>query len=124
MIEPALQPQRIRLPSGSVFTGTRAFACDGMLIEAVVDGTVEEPHIASCTVLEMHDLSVGRRRSRYEVGAFLRRALRRVREEGLLIILGDQVLCIPSDRIVAEGVHFQQYCARLPTPGPFDPRLA
>jgi hypothetical protein len=124
MIEPRAGVQRIHLPPGSLFTGTMAYACDGAILEAQVDGTLEEPTIASCQILELHDLAYGRRRSRQDVGAFLRRCLKRLQAEGMVIVLGGQILAVPAERIVVDKVRFQQYCSRSDDEGPFSEFLS
>lgn len=118
-LTPSAQPQRIHLPPGSLYTGTRAYACDGAVIEALVEGSPDAPRLTQCTILELHDLNPERRRTRHDVGAFLRRCLRRIIAEGLIIILDDHVLWVPADRIAYTGVRFQQYCTPDRRHGPF-----
>ncbi len=118
-LEPALHPQRIHLPPGSLFTGTRAYACDGGVIRAVVEGTKEQPRMAEVTILELHDMALGRRRSRQSIGATLRRCLRRLQSEGMIVVLGDQVATVPAERISVEEIRFQQFCTPIRSGGPF-----
>ncbi|MFU8803459.1 MAG: hypothetical protein ACNA8W_06600 [Bradymonadaceae bacterium] len=119
MIQPAENSQRIHLPPGSVFTGLMEYACDGAIVEARIDGTLEEPSVASCNIVELHDLAYGRRRTRQDVGAFLRRCLKRLQIDGMIIVLGDQILAVPAERITVQKVRFQQYCSRTHQDGPF-----
>lgn len=124
MIRPGTSSQRIHLPPGSVHTGLMEYACDGAIIDAQIDGSLEEPIISACNILELHDLAYGRRRSRQDVGAFLRRCLRRLQAEGMIIVVGDQILPVPAERITVEKVRFQQYCSRSEQEGPFSELLS
>ena len=119
MIEPAPHTQRIHVPPGALYTGLREYACDGAVLEARIEGTREQPRISSCRILELHDVSAGQRRTRHDVGAFLRRCLRRIKQDGLIIIFGDQVIPVPAERIAVDKIRFQQYCSQSETEGPF-----
>lgn len=119
MIEPAPRPQRIQLSPGELYTGHRQYACDGAVLRALVEGTVDQPRVSSCKVLELHDVSVGQRRTRHDVGAYLRRCLQRIKNNGLIVVRGPQVISISADRISVEEVKFQQFCSRGRTEGPF-----
>ena len=115
VLQPHDEPQRLRLGPGTLFTGSRAYACDGALLELVVTGTPEEPGVRDCRLLELHDLNIARRRNRFDVGAFLRRCLRRILAEGMILILDDghQILWIPRSRIQHAGVRFRHVCAEM-----------
>ncbi|RDV37777.1 hypothetical protein DV096_11695 [Bradymonadaceae bacterium TMQ3] len=119
MIEPSEHYQKIHVPPGGVFTGLREYACDGAVVRARVGGSAEEPRLETCEILELHDLNVGQRRTRHDVGAFLRRCLRRLQRDGLILVLGEQVLTIPGDQIEVNRVRFQQFCSRAQASGPF-----
>ncbi len=118
-IEPSPQRQRIQVPPRSLYTGKRQYACDGALIEAIVEGTAEDPHVVQCEILELHDFHVGPRRTSHDVGAFLRRCLRRIRTDGMILVFDDQIIAIPAEKIVVQKLRFQQFCARTQTEGPF-----
>ena len=119
MIEPAPHPQKIRVPRGGLYTGVREYACDAALLEVVVEGTREHPRVARCRILELHDLNVGQRRTRHDVGAFLRRCLKRIEADGLIVVIEPQVLSIPPQRITVDKIRFQQFCSRGRADGPF-----
>ncbi len=119
MIEPAPHAQRIHVPPGSLFTGLREYACDGAVLEARIEGTADEPRVSACRILELHDVNVGQRRTRHDVGAFLRRCLRRIKQDGLIVVLDRQVISIPADRISVDKIRFQQFCSRSRAEGPF-----
>lgn len=119
VIEPAPRPQHIHIPPGSLYTGLREYACDGALIEAMVEGTKAEPRIVSCQILELHDINVGQRRSSHDVGAFLRRCLRRIRQDGLILVFDRQVVTVAPDRITVQKIRFQQFCSQSYSDGPF-----
>lgn len=119
MIEPASRPQTIHVSPGELYTGLREYACDGAVLEARVEGTVEHPRVSSCRILELHDLNVGQRRTRHDVGGFLRRCLQRIRHDGLIVIRDEQVLSIPPERISVDKIRFQQYCSKSRAEGPF-----
>lgn len=118
-IEPAPSPQRIHVPPGSLYTGLREYACDGAVLKALVEGTPQEPRVVSCQILELHDLNVGQRRTSHDVGAFLRRCLRRIKKQGLILVLDEQIVSISADRISVQKIRFQQFCSRGQTTGPF-----
>lgn len=119
IIEPASQIQRIHIPPGSLFTGLREYACDGAVLEALVEGTRQEPRVVSCEITELHDVNIGQRRSSHDVGAFLRRCLRRIKKEGMILVLDEQIITIPADRITVQKIRFQQFCTRAQSRGPF-----
>ncbi len=119
MIKPAEQPQKIHVTPGELYTGLREYACDGAVLQARVEGTVEHPRVTRCQVLELHDLNLGQRRTRYDVGGFLRRCLQRIRQDGLIVVRRPQVLTIPPERIEVGKVRFQQYCSAGRAEGPF-----
>ena len=119
IIEPAPQVQRIHIPPGSLYTGLREYACDGAILEAMVEGTREEPRVVSCEITELHDLNVGQRRTSHDVGAFLRRCLRKIKKEGLILVFDEQIITIPADRITVQKIRFQQFCTRAQAKGPF-----
>ncbi len=118
-LRPAPHPQRVHIPPGSLYTGTRAYGCDGGVIRAMVEGTEREPRIAEATILELHDMALGRRRSRQAIGSILRRCLRRLQREGMILVMGDQVAMVPADRISVEDIRFQQFCTPIRSGGPF-----
>jgi hypothetical protein len=118
-IEPSAQRQKIRVPPGSLYTGKREYACDGAILEAIVEGTRKAPHVVQCEILELHDFHVGPRRTSHDVGAFLRRCLRRLRSEGMILVFDEQILAVPADRIVVQKLRFQQFCSRSLSEGPF-----
>lgn len=119
MIEPASRTQTIHLPPGQLYTGLRQYACDGAVLEALVEGTTEQPRISSCRIVELHDINVGQRKTRHDVGAYLRRCLQRVNEEGLIVVRPPQVISIPAQRISVGDIRFQQFCSPGRTDGPF-----
>lgn len=119
MIEPAQQRQRVHVPPGGLYTGLREYACDGALLEMRVEGTRDQPRVTSCQILELHDVNVGQRRTRHDVGAFLRRCLRRIKKDGLILLLDGQVLTIPAARITVDKIRFQQFCSQGRAEGPF-----
>ena len=119
MIEPASTTQRIHVPPGGLYTGLREYACDGAVLEARIEGSAEHPRVTFCRILELHDVNVGQRRTRHDVGAFLRRCLQRIKRDGLIVIKDEQVLSIPADRISAGNIRFQQYCSSGRAEGPF-----
>ena len=119
MIKPAPHAQRIHVPPGSLYTGLREYACDGAVLEARIEGSRESPRVSSCRILELHDVNVGQRRTRHDVGAFLRRCLRRIKQDGLIVVMGPQVLSIPAERISVDKIRFQQFCSRSAADGPF-----
>lgn len=119
MIEPASRTQKIHVSPGELYTGLREYACDGAVLEARIGGTVDHPRVQSCRILELHDLNVGQRRTRHDVGGFLRRCLQRIRRDGLIVVRGPQVLTIPPDRISVEKIRFQQFCSKSRAEGPF-----
>jgi len=49
----------------------------------------------------------------------LRRCLRRLQRDGMIIVLGDQVLSISGEKIEVNRVRFQQFCSRAQAAGPF-----
>ena len=122
IIEPSPQLQKIQVPPGSLFTGRREYACDGAVLEAIVEGTREAPHVVHCEILELHDFHVGPRRTSHDVGAFLRHCLRRLRADGMILVFGEQIVTVPVDRIVVQQIRFQQFCTRTLTEGPFSSR--
>lgn len=119
MIRPAPHTQRVHVPPGSLFTGLREYACDGAVLEVKVAGTVSQPRVITCRVVELHDVNVGQRRTRHDVGAFLRRCLERIKEDGLVVVLGEQVISVPAARIEVDKIRFQQFCSRSEAEGPF-----
>lgn len=119
MIEPASQTQRVHVPPGALYTGLREYACDGAILELQVEGTREQPRVTSCTIRELHDVNVGQRRTRHDVGSFLRRCLRRLKKEGLILVMEGQVLTVPPDRVTVEEIRFQQFCTAGQAEGPF-----
>ena len=119
MIEPAPHTQRIHVPPGALYTGLREYACDGAVLEARIEGTREQPRVSSCRILELHDVNAGQRRTRHDVGAYLRRCLRRIKQDGLIITIGEQVIPVPPERIAVDKIRFQQFCSRSQTEGPF-----
>ena len=119
MIEPAPTTQRIHVPPGGLYTGLREYACDGAVLELRVEGSRDHPRVSQCRIVELHDVNVGQRRTRHDVGAFLRRCLQRIKRDGLIVIKDQQVVSIPADRISAEGIRFQQYCSSSRADGPF-----
>ncbi|RAL20798.1 hypothetical protein DL240_15910 [Lujinxingia litoralis] len=119
VIEPSESWQRLHVPPGGVYTGLREYACDGAVVRALIGGSTEEPRLEGCEVLELHDLNVGQRRTRHDVGAFLRRCLRRLRQDGMILVVDGVVLSIPGDRIEVKRVRFQQFCSRAQALGPF-----
>jgi hypothetical protein len=119
MIEPASQTQRIHVPPGALYTGRREYACDGAVLELRVEGTRDQPRVTSCQIRELHDINVGQRRTRHDVGAFLRRCLRRIKRHGLIVVMDGQVLAVPADRISIDEIRFQQFCTQGQARGPF-----
>ena len=119
MIEPASYSQKIHVPPGSLYTGLREYACDGAVLKARVEGTRDQPRVSSCQILELHDVNVGQRRTRHDVGSFLRRCLRRIKQDGLIVVMDGQVLTIPAERISVEKIRFQQFCSQAEAAGPF-----
>lgn len=119
MIEPAAHTQRVHVPPGSLYTGLRQYACDGAVLEMRIEGTPEQPRVMACQILELHDINVGQRRTRQDVGAFLRRCLKRIQCDGLIVVMGPQVLAIPADRVSVDKIRFQQFCSKSQTEGPF-----
>lgn len=119
MIEPAPQTQRVHVPPGGLYTGQREYACDGGILEMMVEGTREQPRVTACKIRELHDIKLGQRRTRHDVGAFLRRCLRRIKRQGLIVVLDGQILSVPADRISVDEIRFQQFCTQAKSRGPF-----
>ncbi len=69
---------------------------------------------------QLHDLNVGRHRTVVETREHLRRCLRLLMREGMLLRLGDETWLIPADRVSsASQLKLHVFHRTDQAPGPF-----
>jgi hypothetical protein len=103
-----------------IFTGLGRRACDGAVLEVDFEQDGEEPEVAvKARLIELHDLNIAERRSEREVAWFLKRCLSRIRQEGLTLIIDQQVHYLPPEHIEVEQIRYRQFCTPPTEAGPF-----
>lgn len=93
---------RVVLGPGQLMTGTHRHACDGAVVALTwerVGRTDERP--VEARIEQLHDLNVGRHRTVVETREHLRRCLRLLLREGLVVHVDGETWLIPADRVSA-----------------------
>ena len=84
-------PTRLHVGPGELWTGTKRYACDGAVVDVVLrDPEADEPEVERLTIVQLHDINVSRHRTQAELREHLRRCLRLLVTEGVLITKADQ----------------------------------
>lgn len=107
-----------RFGPGCVMTGTGRRACDGIVVELVLDESEQE--VLRAVVLEVHDINVASRHVEREVAWFLKRCATRIEAEGLTLIdQKQQIYYVSPNRLELGAIRFQQFCMPSGDWGPF-----
>jgi hypothetical protein len=109
----------LRLGPGQVYTAWCRRACDGAVVELMVHNGAEGLVIESAFLREVHDIGVVGLKTDRETAWFLKRCVRAIETEGLLLIIDGEVHTIPPANVDTSKVAYQQYLSPNETAGPF-----
>lgn len=135
-----LLERELRFGPGEVWTRNRRYACDGVVLRVIIrpgvlTASIPESHwelkkdgldmrlldLAERVVIEqVHDLNEADHRTRSEVSAHLRRCLKLILAEGLLLLRLPEMALVPTERLhPAASVVQRLYQRPSRTRGPF-----
>ena len=116
------RPSRVHLGPGEIWTGQHRYACDGAIVRLSWTRG-DPPRIESVIIEQLHDINVARHRRRSETREHLRRCLKLMTREGLIIRLDGEPHVVraeavrASPRLTLHAFHRAEH-----RHGPFHPR--
>lgn len=109
---------RMHFGPGEFWTGERRYTCDGIVVSLVP--SEDEQRFASATVEQLHDINAAPHRTRSETREHLRRCLRLILKEGLLLDYDGKLRrVLASDVSASPKLSLQVYSRPNDGTGPF-----
>lgn len=95
--------RRMHLGPNELWTGRKRYACDGAVVAVTFerDPTSAADRVIGVVIEQLHDINVARHRTRGETREHLRRCLKLLTQEGMIITKDDAVHVVRPDAVAA-----------------------